>query len=153
MLFRSEEEAPPKTLTEEARLAIMVMKIDAECAMAPAGALTLSASGDVAASPTFAGLSSDEALSISSYVLINKPKPVDVLTPAAKAATDFLVPATSIVPSGTLVARLDESIDTVVVRSLLVPGFCAVTKPGTPVWGYCYFGSGMLNGDIAFMLP
>lgn len=153
-----EGEEPPEdpvapTLDELTRLAMIVLMIDTDCAMAPKGSLAMRASGAVVPSPTFVGLSAAAALDVGSYVFINKPKPKDVLTPAAEMASDFLLPASSIVPKGALVARTDDSNDCVIVRSLLWPGFTAMTKPGTPSWGYCYFGSGMKNADIAFMLP
>jgi len=148
------EEAPePKTVTEVERLAVMVGTIDTECAMLPAGALTKMPDGTVVDSPTYAGLDYAKASVVSSLVLINKPTATNVLADATTAATDFLTSAETLAPKGALVPKFDESINIVTWRSLLYPGFFAYTMVGFPMHGYCYFGTGEKNSDIAFMLP
>ena len=99
------------------------------------------------------GLALDAALSMGSYVFINKPKSPSVLTPAADAALDFLAPCDSLEPKGALVAKLEPSLNAVAIRSLLYPGFFHYTFPGVPGWGYFYQGNGVKNADLAFMLP
>lgn len=140
-------------MKEEERLAVMVCTIDAECAMLPAGALTKMPDGTVVDSPTYAGLDYGKASDVQSFVLINQPKPGDVLADATTASTDFCTSAATLQPKGALVPKFDESINIVTWRSLLYPGFYAYTMVGFPMHGYCYFGSGEKNGDIAFMLP
>ena len=48
--------------------------------------------------------------------------------------------------------RVDPAQSFVQLRNLLWPGFVAFSGP-TKKWGYCYFGTGEKNADIAFMLP
>ena len=146
-------EPPVKVVEELVRLAVMVSTIDTECAMLPAGALIKQPSGKVEDSQTFKGLPYSKATSLKSYVHINKPKEVSVNSDAITAATDFLTSCDEMEPKGALVCKFDESINTVTWRSLTYEGFFGYTIVGTPVHGYCYFGSGQKNYDIAFMLP
>jgi len=146
-------EPPVKVVEELVRLAVMVSTIDTECAMLPAGALIKQPSGKVEDSQTFKGLPYSKATSLKSYVHINKPKEVSVNSDAITAATDFLTSCDEMEPKGALVCKFDESINTVTWRSLTYEGFFGYTVVGTPVHGYCYFGSGQKNYDIAFMLP
>ena len=99
-----------------------------------------------------AGLSSASAGSISSYVFANQLKAKDVLQPSMTNSLDFLTPADAVVPKGALCAHLDESTGVTTIRNLLWPGFVAFSSPAKK-WGYCYFGTGEKNADIAFMLP
>ena len=66
---------------------------------------------------------------------------------------DFLVSCDDFVPKGALCPVFDEPSGVVTVRNLVWPGFMAYTMPGANYWGYCYFGTGEKNADIAFMLP
>jgi len=152
----AEGEDPPEPVTvdELLRLAIMVETIDTEAAMCPVGALAMSATGDVAKNPSFSGIDKATAMSASGYVFVNKTKPKDTLAPAAKNALDFLVSCDDFVPKGALCPHYDEATGAVTVRNLVWPGFLAYTFPEMGgMWGYCYFGTGEKNVDIAFMLP
>ena len=48
--------------------------------------------------------------------------------------------------------RVRTSTQVTTIRNLLWPGFVAFSGPSKK-WGYCYFGTGEKNADIAFMLP
>jgi len=147
------EDGDGPKITEEQRLAVVIEMIEAETALAPVGALSVRSAGAVSPSPAFAGLDASAAKSISSYVLLNKAKPASVLTPAVAKSADALASAETIVPKAALCVFTDESVGAVTVRNLLWPGAVAFCKPGTKTWGYCYFGTGEKNLDIAFMLP
>ena len=147
------EEAPPEFVTELQRLAVMVMAIEMECALCPAGALMKKVDHTIVPSPTYVGASFDAACAVKSYVYMNKPKPVDVNASAMKAAADFLTPASDCMPAGSLTTSFDAANNVVTVRSLLYPGFITYNFVGMPIWGNCYSGKGLKNVDIAFMLP
>lgn len=146
------EEVEPPKLPEIMRLAVLVNMLDAENAIAPAGALCMLSTGAVKENTAYAGLSSASAGSISSYVFANQLKAKDVLQPSMTNSLDFLTPADAVVPKGALCAHLDESTGVTTIRNLLWPGFVAFSSPAKK-WGYCYFGTGEKNADIAFMLP
>jgi hypothetical protein len=143
-------EAPK--LREEARLAVTVAAIDAETALAPNGAVRQTSTGAIVGNPAFSGLSAAAAQNIDSYSLLNNAKDVSPLVDDATKAVDFLKPASSIVPSGSLCARYDEATGLSTVRSLLWPGAVAFAS-ASGGWGNGYFGTGEKNADIAFMLP
>jgi len=149
----AEEPAEPVMVEETLRLACIVETIEKECAMVPCGALCMSATGAVVANPAFPGLSPPTAATAAGYVFLNKKKPTSVLAPAAAKSLDFLVSCDDLVPKGALCPRFDEATGCVTVRNLVFPGFLAYTYPGTSMFGYCYFGTGEKNADIAFMLP
>jgi len=147
------EPAEPRTVDELSRLAVMVSAIDTECAMLPAAALTKKADGAVVDSPTFSGLDFSKASAPKSYAFLNKPKDLPVSADAVTQATDFLTTTDSLVPAGALCSKFDEATNVVTWRNLLYPGFFAYALVGAAVHGYCYFGTGEKNADIAFMLP
>jgi len=148
-----EEELPPVTVDEVLRLAVIVETIDNDAAMAPVGALSMSATGAVTGNPVFVGNEKSTAMAAAGYVFINKSKPKDALaTPAAKSM-NFLASCDDLVPKGALCCSYDEAMSVVTVRNLVWPGFIAYNSPSMPNWGYCYFGTGEKNADIAFMLP
>lgn len=149
----SEEPAEGPKITEEERLAVVVQTIDTETAVAPKGALSMRSSGAIMPNPTFQGLDAAAACNLSSFVLLNKPKLASVLEPAMEKSVDALASADTIVPKAALRVFTDEALGVVSVRSLLWPGALAFCKPGSSTWGYCYFGTGEKNIDIAFMLP
>lgn len=147
------EEPEKKFVDEVTRLAVMVAAIDSECAMLPAGALIKQPGGKVEDSQTFKGLDFSKATALKSYVFINQPKDVSVNADAMTASTDFLTTCDAMVPKGALVKKFDESMNVVCWRSLVYEGFVAYSLVGAPMHGYCYFGMGQKNADIAFMLP
>lgn len=147
------EEAEPRAITELDRLACTVAEIDEECAMLPKEKLMKKPGGNVVDSPTYSGLDYAKSMTPKSFVFVNKPKAVSVTADAVTASTDFLTSCDDAVPKGSIVAKFDESTNSVTMRSLLYPGFLAYTFVGAPMAGYCYFGDGMKNADIAFMLP
>jgi len=150
-----EDYEPPedKFIDELKRLAVMVATIDMECAMLPAGALIKQPSGKIEDSQTFKGLDYTKATTLKSFVFVNQPKEVSVNADATTASTDFLTSCDDMVPKGALVCKFDQSMNTVCWSSLLWEGFTAFTMVGVPMSGYCYFGTGLKNADIAFMLP
>lgn len=150
-----EEPAEPPTITEDARLAVAVNTIEMECALAPVGALMSNPlDGHVKANPNYKGLDLAAAQSLSSYVFLNCQTPSSALSGSQPMdRLESLASADSAVPAGSLCTRIDESTGTIQVRSLLWPGHVTYVKLGTPAHGYCYFGNGVKNTDIAFMLP
>ena len=104
-------------------------------------------------SSTYSGVDISKATSTKAFVLLNKSKDLPVNADAVTKATDFLMTADTLVPSAALSSKFDESINCVTWKNLLYPGFTAYTFVGAPLHGYCYFGTGEKNADIAFMLP
>ena len=149
----AEEPAEPRTLTEEGRLAVLVERIDREVAIAPKGALTKSSNlKDLCRAPSFV-MQSDGG-DLESYVLFHQLKPSSLLSELEDdQVQDASLSADAFDPKGTLCIHHDVATGCYTVRNLLWPGAFGFVKPGTNVWGYCYFGTGLKNTDLAFMLP
>ena len=60
--------------------------------------------------------------------------------------------ATRGVPTGCWSFKLSGTGGAVVLSNLLWPGFTGYASLGSASYGYCYFGNGLKNADIAFML-
>jgi len=148
-----EEPPEPPKIFEDMRLAVLVSMLDEEAGLAPLGALRMLPTGAVGENGTYCGLGMSDVLAISNYVLANKLKPKNVLQPSMTNSMDFLMPADSVVPKGCLVTHSDEATGITTIRNLLWPGFVGYATAGSKTWGYCYFGTGEKNADIAFMLP
>lgn len=112
----------------------------------------MSSTGAVVSNPAFSGSDKTTALTPSGFVFINKTKPKNALATEATKSMDFLVSCDELVPKGALCCNFFEDIGAVTVRNLIWTGFISYTFPGVPYWGYCYFGTGDKNADIAFML-
>lgn len=139
--------------TEEQRLSVAVGMIEMENAMVPAGALTEKVSGELIPNATFSGLSSAAATDLSSYCFLHKPMKKDVLAAAAPKPTELLKSVATAIPKGQWSCRMVPAFNAVSIRSLYWPGFFFYHIPNTTQHGYCYFGTGEKNVDIAFMLP
>jgi len=129
---------------EENLLTAVVEAIEEEAAIAPAGALVLSAAGAATPNAAYAGPA-------AAWVRLGKPKSANPLTPAVTSRVDFLESTNTIVPAGALVSVDDAATGSTTLRSLVYPGFVAYSKGAS--WGYCYCGNGAKNLDVAFMLP
>ena len=153
-----EEPAPPPVrpvrITELQRLAYTVKLIDHETSIVPAGAFILTESGAVVPDSTFRGLTYNQALSKGSYLHFR---------PAADPAKlkiiagntyqfNFLDTIENDTPAGSWVVRTDAAANACILRSLLWPGYSAYHIPDTSVFGGAYFGNGIRNSDLAFLL-
>jgi len=134
----------PGGVVEENLLTHIIESIEEDAAIAPAGSLMLSGAGAATPNPAYTGPA-------TGWVRLGMPKAADPLQPALAARTDFLESSDTIQPKGALVSVIDAPTGAATVRSLIYPGFVAFSKGDR--WGYCYWGSGAKNYDVAFMLP
>jgi len=151
------EDAGGDAITEEMRLAALVASVDDCCALAPKGALLLDARHRVVQSPSFRGLSADQAMDLKSYVHWRNPKQADKIkvreTKGLTQTTDFLDTIHADEPAGCWSTIFEPSACLATLRSNVWPGFVAFASLSGPSYGYVYFGNGVQNTDIAFMLP
>ncbi|KAA0174595.1 hypothetical protein FNF27_03970 [Cafeteria roenbergensis] len=155
-----EEGAPrrPKKVKfiEAHRLAHRVLAMDSDLSIVPRGAFVITPTHYLAPNPSFAGLSATEAASAASYLHFRRPVAEErrsVLDrEGALRDVDFLDPVSEDEPSGVWSIRVDEGEGTALVRSLRWPGYFFVHRLGTQSFGGAYFGNGLPNRDLAFML-
>jgi len=143
-------------ITEEKQLVYLVDSISFDTSIVPRGAVTLTATRHVVPNKVFAGLRSAQADNTQFYVHLRPP-----LTASRKSSLqkeglskslDFLDTIDEDIPKGSWCLHSVKSAPLVTIRSLVWPGSFFYHAPGTPNYGYCYFGFGDKNVDLGFML-
>eukprot|EP00611_Tribonema_gayanum_P031884 TRINITY_DN9339_c0_g1_i1.p1 TRINITY_DN9339_c0_g1~~TRINITY_DN9339_c0_g1_i1.p1 ORF type:complete len:308 (-),score=61.32 TRINITY_DN9339_c0_g1_i1:89-937(-) len=151
-----EPKAAPERFRELHRLAYTVAQIDHDVTVTPKGAMLMEASRRVVPNRYFEGLSYEAAGNIRNYFHCRGPE-----TPAAAAAltrkglvsdTDFLDPLAGDRPQGVWSLTRDTTNTMACLRSLAWPGYFFFTQIGSGEHGGVYFGTGLPNTDLAFML-
>jgi hypothetical protein len=143
--------AKPKErkLTELERLAWSVSSIENDCCIVPRGAYVLTPAGDITARPA-AAWSDVEAANLGCYLLFRQPQLASTMQRIRKAGVcnnlDFL----DQVEETTNSIRTEQGGQSVSIRSLLWPGAEFALSDST--FGSCYFGTGIMNHDLAFMV-
>jgi len=147
---------PQKNFTELDRLAFVVRAIDIDCAALPIGAVKLSPTHELRYNDTFKGLTIEEAAKIENYQHFRDPiseeKREYIARGDASFKYDFLDPVAKDSPNGSWAVHTDSSKTCVTVRSLLWPGFVNYHRANSSVFGFCYFGDGIKNSDLPFLL-
>ena len=142
--------------SEAHRLAFTVAAIDHDTAVVPRGAFVVSPTHHVAASPLFAGLAGAEAGALGSYLHFRPaahPARAHALHKAGVVpASDFLDPCSEDVPRGVWSLRVDEGRGLAELRSMKWQGYFAFHLIGTPKHGAVYFGDGVENASLQFMV-
>jgi hypothetical protein len=142
-------------VTESMRLSYSIAAIDSSCACIPKGAMIMDANENVAPNRSFPGVDGASATDPASYCHfrpVANPKSIVKLGDAADPASDCFESLTDDVPTGCWSFKLSGTGAAVVCSNLLWPGFTGYAALGAPSYGYCYFGNGLKNTDIAFML-
>jgi len=156
-----EEEGPDKSELKERfrevhRLAHTIQVIDHDVAVIPKGAYLMEASHKISKNTAFEGLSFDAAGEMRNYFHFRAPE-----SPFARAAikreglvspAEFLDPISTDQPEGIWSLAYDVSLTTVNLRSFYWPGYVFFHEIGTHHYGGVYFGYGLPNRDLAFML-
>lgn len=172
--------APPvkPDLTELDRLAWTVSQIKKECWLVPKGALRLTSKKNIVRNPRFkgfsffcdfaffnlsappapAGLSAQEATKLASYLHWRTPQSQQAISVFRRVTAlnedDFLDPVTDDLPKGCwrLRDKLASTDMCVKIRSLLWRGFECVHWCDTPRFEQGYFGNGIRQNDLLFLL-
>jgi radial spoke head protein 9 len=155
----------PEVFREVHRLAFTVAAIDEQAHAIPRGAFVATGSHQVVENGTFEGLSSSVATDLSSYFHFRAPKgesqQAALARPGLVRPSDFLDPLTSDGFGAESDSRgssplwslsMHPSQSHALLRSLLWPGAVAFQQVGGKAWGWAYFGNGLVNEDIAFMV-
>lgn len=149
-----EEGAPrPPKFSEMHRLAYVVQSIDDDTAVVPRGALLIDATRTVRPNRAFGGLSLSEAGSLENYQHLRNSSKADLDSASTGiTACDFLDSIADDEPKGVWAIRTDAASGTATLRSLKWPGYFFYHKAGTADYAAAYFGSGLANNDLGFML-
>jgi len=146
----------PKNFTELDRLAYVVRSIDIECTTLPVGALKLTPTHELRYNDNFKGLSITEAVDLKNYQHFTNPLTKEKQDFIARGEAifhlDFLDPIASDLPIGSWSIHTDSSKTMVTVRNLTWPGYLTYHRANSNIFGYCYFGNGIKNVDLPFLL-
>jgi radial spoke head protein 9 len=146
----------PEKFTELDRLAFVVRAIEFDCAVLPIGAAKLTPAHELRFDQSFRGLSIEEANSLQNWQHFREPqteeKKLAIQNEDAIFHKNFLDGLAEDKPKGCWSVQSDDSKANVTVRNLLWPGFLAYHEARTGVFGYSYFGNGLKNVDLPFML-
>lgn len=154
-----EEKAPDpskRKLTELERLAHTVVCIDQDTCVVPRGAFQMTPVGLIEKNKGFEGLSPSDCAKLSSYLLMRDPQSEQTMKRIRKLGVsnnpDFLDGVTEDQPAGVWVAQVSEGLSQVRLRSLLWPGYEFKLQVDAGTYAGAYFGLGLKNDDVMFML-
>lgn len=158
----AQDDAISIQVKEEARLATVIAKIDAEAMVVPRGAFLRTPAGLVHTNDSFSGLSFEKAQNLENWFHFTGPVRLpkkNLLEQAdATAPIDFLELASDSVPvngSWSVQVERGPGVDAPLVklRSLQWPGAEAAHVPDSKNFSRVYIGNGIKNIDLPFMLP
>lgn len=150
------------SVKEEARLAAVVLKIDEEAMIVPKGAFLRSPAGIVMQNTSFGGLDEKSALDLANWYHFSGPikLPTKSLLMQCNltAPIDFLDAANGDIPSNgswSMQTERGPGVDSSIIklRSLHWPGAESCHIPNTRQFARGYFGDGLKNINLPFMLP
>ena len=134
----------------------MLQNIDHSTAVVPRGAYIVSATHHIVSNNSFGGLTLSEAESLNNYYHFRYPENMKRKTVLEKRgmveSTDFLDPLSEDSPNGVWVLQTKLQRGQTVLRSVKYPGYFFFHTVGTKEYGGAYFGDGLPNQDLPFMV-
>ena len=153
---KPKQEEPKDNFTEKMKLSYIVRQIDHDTSIIPQGALMLNNKHEVHVSNSFKGLNKDELCDLSKWMHF---RPVTNTSIKERMKDDDALFHKDIFDSiiddevkGSWSVVTDTTKTTCNIRSLLWPGYYAVHVSGTNTYCGVYFGNGMKNVDLPFMI-
>jgi radial spoke head protein 9 len=145
------------------RLAFVVRAIENDCSVVPVGAFKLTPSHELRYDAGFRGLTPDEAGNWENWQHFREPQSAEKKEVIGSLDFDeekedaifqkgFLDGLQDDKPKGCWSVQSDSSRHEVTVRNLSWPGSIGYHQARSNVFGYAYFGSGLKNFDLPFML-
>lgn len=149
-------ELPAKGVTELDRLAYAVHAIENDCQVVPVTSFKMTPIKEVRRNEAFRGLKKDQVFQLDSYMHFRKPitkdKKEQLERDEAIYNHRFLDELTTDLPQGSWNLLKDTSEQVAILRNKLWPGYFAYHRVNTPIYGGIYFGNGIKNLDLPFMI-
>lgn len=150
-------DAPPvERFREVHRLTQTVERIDHDCALVPRGALSLDAGKKVIVNGNNQGLGYETSLEARAYLHMRRPENPQGIAlmrrPGIVKTDDFMDCIDRDMPKEMWSFSHDNAGMTAFVRNLYWDGYTFYTVVRNNEYGGAYFGTGVPNYDIAFML-
>eukprot|EP00826_Nyctotherus_ovalis_P056995 TRINITY_DN7784_c0_g1_i6.p1 TRINITY_DN7784_c0_g1~~TRINITY_DN7784_c0_g1_i6.p1 ORF type:complete len:278 (+),score=73.31 TRINITY_DN7784_c0_g1_i6:72-905(+) len=151
-----EPKAEPKNFTELDRLSYVVMAIENDTHVVPQGAFKLIPKHELRRSLAFKGLNREDLGKLKKYYHFRNVQSGDkkelLETTQSVFRENIFDPIADDEPKGAWSLQVNSSETLGIVKSLLWPGYVAYSVSGTKLFGGAYFGDGLKNKDLAFML-
>jgi len=153
---KKEEDPSKRKLNELERLSYQVQCIDNDTCVAPRGAYYMTPCGIIEKNKAYTGFTASDSKALTNYHLFRDPQSPQTLARLRKMGftnnLDFLDGVTEDQPAGVWVAQVDSSCTQTRLRSLVWPGYEFKQAVGDGSYTSAYFGNGMKNEDVMFML-
>lgn len=147
---------PKKNFTELHRLTLVVRSIENDCQLTPTGGYKMMPNHELRPNHHFYGLDLATATKAASWQHFRSPqsnvKRHEIEKENVIFSSSFLDSIEDDLPKGSWSIQSDCTKQHVTVRSLQWPGYFAYHRLNTGLFGGCYFGEGLKNIDLAFML-
>jgi radial spoke head protein 9 len=147
---------PANGLTELDRLQFVVHSIDNNCQIIPNGAFKKNTLGEVSPNDAFSGLEVSKLEDLNCYMHLRPVEQSEKKELCAREEDIFnheFLDNVAVDPMSTWSVQKDPINPTIVtLRSRVWPGFLAYHRANTSVFGGVYFGDGIKNIDLMFML-
>lgn len=146
----------PKNLTELDRLAFIVAAIENDTHVVPQGGFKLIPKHEIRRNPAFKGLDKDTLGDLKKYYhfrnVQSENKKAVIESAGSVFREDIFDPIIEDKPKGSWSIQIDSSKTIATIKSLLWPGYVAYNVLGTKKFGGAYFGDGLKNKELTFML-
>lgn len=150
------EEEDAEVYSEKHRLAFVVRQIDDNVSIVPRGAYIVTPSHRVLKNPAYEGLSHSMSSSLKSFYHFRQPVTLKSMGALERKglvkATDFLDSIAGDLPFGCWALKQNASRSMVTLSSLRFPGYHFFTQVNSSIHGGAYFGNGVENTDLIFMI-
>lgn len=151
-----EEEGSEEVYTEANRLAATIAAIDSDVSIVPRGSYIATPSHKVVRNRTYEGLSAADANSPSSYLHFRAAKALFRKSALERKglvkSIDFMDSISDDLPLGQWAIVMNAAQTAVTLRNLVWPGYFFSTSIGSSEYGGAYFGNGLKNSDLVFMV-
>lgn len=154
----TEEEgvSPVERFRELHRLSYVVRKIDHDCALVPGSALIVDAAKKVVFNPYYNGLSYQTLSEQRAYYHFRRPQNLRgaaiLKKPGFVKPTEFLDCISKDTPTQMWNISLNPAGTASIVKNLFWEGYTFYAGVGSSEFGGAYFGSGLHDPDLVFML-
>merc|ERR1712025_136346 len=142
--------------SEKHRLSYVVRQIDDNVSIVPRGAHIVTPSHRVLKNPAYEGLSHSMSSTLKSFYHFRQPVTLSAMGALERKglvkSTDFLDPISGDLPHGCWALKKNPSESVVTLSSLRFPGYFFFTKVNSSAYGGVYFGNGVENTDLIFMI-
>ncbi|KAJ3409980.1 hypothetical protein CcCBS67573_g00358 [Chytriomyces confervae] len=153
-----EEKAKGQSVNEEKRLSGVIQLMNYEVQIVPRGAYYRDGSLTLQLNPMFKGLQQSELGELTNYCHFREGFNINKKTVLERATNfdetiDIFDSVSGDEPRGVWTIQAERAGSVALLRSLLWPGYVFFHTPAPAKWGGMYYGWGLKNQNIGFMLP